>query len=333
MITKRQFDKAKEFRPQASCPFCVLERPNGLYWVALDQNNDFLDLATLQQRIIDECSRRHYSGQIAEEYIRAELSRSKTDNYAFHCKDCNNYWISNQRLVSFNDIFHTARYLLPDTNITADKATDLFAKSAVDYFVCTYGKSREFERVITSYSEYRVHADVTILTGGERSREIEMPLNQFATEITDFLFESLKASLLHKYYGRTFLQLRMQEKYTDEQWGEIVNKKVLDMLMLNGFLDHFLNLLKTKFAFFVRKYYPNPAAFILDNPEHEAGHSNELLGRCISKIFGVMYAFGLGISTADKDKLIFGSLKILSQGGDFEMVNMMVMEECSVIIT
>ena len=332
MITKRQFEKYKQFRYQSYCMFCVLEEPNGLYWVMLDSNNDALVEAHRRQ-IIKDCKKEHFKTREEKvDFISKALENLQPDKYAYHCEDCGAYWINGV----CNDLFHTAKYPVPSNDITPDEAVVLIAKKAAAYFMSKYGNSAEFIRLVTQYSEYRVHADVTIRSGGERSREIEIPLVECSSALNDFLFESFKESLLNRFYGREFLQRRIEEMYNGEEELNLRGFQFIEELLTkNGFLGIFIKLLKDSYAGFVKQFYPLEAGYFLDGGKVEPGLENELYGRCIAKIFDNM--LGLSISDSDKDNIIheiinYGDWRSLSKNQVLEIIHTIVFKTVKVDI-
>ena len=92
MITRSKFDKYKQFRKQAGCPFCSRREVvsgDGLYYCNLDEKFE-----PLYETIIKKFKfKRFFPSLITGDEFQKEVLKNPTSYFAWYCERCRRYWI------------------------------------------------------------------------------------------------------------------------------------------------------------------------------------------------------------------------------------------------
>lgn len=325
MIKMRQFMRESLFYEGRRCMFCVSQEPQGIYYVALD--DDFNALGT-------------------------KPDRNKPGIFAIYCKICNNCWISRisseGQYILKNDIFNTASRKIPKVESPKD-AIEVLTEEGYQHFIKNHVASKDFDDIITQFANYRAQADVTILSGSDRVESIEMPLNQYAEEMSNFIYTAFVESLYHEFYGANYLRQRLGAEELSEELREELSDTLFRILfskiMTGNFIEAFFNTLYKKLSHFRAIYMEaayknwkledgtvvelkgeplNHLKSILADSEDDL--KNEVLGRCIRATLNGMPELIVMEVIKDKKEIIYGNLKLIAKGSNFKLDNVLVTE-------
>ena len=329
MITVHIFDKYKQFREQADCPFCRREDipyGDGLYLCALDKKFN-----PLQEKIISRFKRNLFPVKMSGENIHNEILKAAPSFYAWNCEGCGRYWIEaiDGKMV-YDNIFPSTTAAPPQINgVKPTDAIKILATKAYGFFEDEYRSSREFRVLISNYAEYRVKADVSILNGWDRRKEIEKPLIVHRDKIDEYLFSLFKASLLKKFPKRSYYQVEAQKLFSIDEFCETLARVFLDKLMV-GFLPDLFYMLKDECSCYLRCNYPREAHLIMNNPDNMDGYFKELYGRSVKMIADCMCSLGINVPIIDADKIQFGPITIAENGACINIAKLIVFGDVNI---
>ena len=324
MITRSEFDKYKQFRKQAGCPFCSRREVfsgDGLYYCNLD--NEF---NSLYEKIINKfIFKRFFPSLITDDEFQKEADKNPTTYFAFYCEICRRYWIDDITGKMIKEIPWNIEEIQKGNSewFTASprEAVIHLAEKANEFFEQEYHKSKEIHSIIKTYSELLAKAQMELLhyrhTTNKSINEIIKPYSLSYDKLTDWMFATIQNSLMKKFPYRSDCIHQALTLYNDSDEKPEMQRAVCEVLankMMSSFANELFRSIKEYYERVLQNEYPDEYGWFLNNKEWLNGLWNELYGRSIKIIYVGLQNFGIEISLIDMKKIVFGNLDVTGQG-------------------
>ncbi|MCL2598033.1 MAG: hypothetical protein FWD66_10390 [Paludibacter sp.] len=328
MITRGQFDKYKDFREQAGCPFCMRKEVlsgDGLFYCNLDKKFN-----PLKEKIIKKFKSKWWFFHI--------FNKETTSYYAWYCERCHRYWIEDRTGKMIKEITWEIENIPNEDKkkcftTTPREAVMRLAEKANEFFEQEYNNpSNEIHSIIKTYSEFLAKRHMDILNG-RHNIEVIKPLCLYSDKLTDWVFTTIQRSLKKKFpYRADYIHQVLKVHDADTKEVDILINDVCTELshkLMSGFVMDLWQSMKEHYERILQSDYPFEYNFLISKEEGLDGVWSELYGRSIKVIFECLKSLGLDIpALPDKEKIILGTNNV--NGINNNIVNYIVFGESNI---
>jgi len=201
----------------------------------------------------------------------------------------------------------------------AREAVVYLAEKANEFFEQEYHDSDEIHSIIKIYSELLAKRHMDILNGRHTINEVIKPLCLYSDKLTDWVFTTIRSSLMKKFpYRSDYIRQAFTMYDDDTEKIDVLMDAVcyeLSHKLKSGFVMDLWQSMKEHYKRVLQNNYPFEYNLLTSNEKWIGGVWDELYGRSVKVIYDCLKNFGLEIPPLpDKEKIIFNKIEISNDG-------------------